>query len=165
LKCARVVNSPDQIPDEPGQTLVTTNHEVIRRWAQARSTAASSTSFEEKLADGRQSNFFRLESPGPAARRCAHRGVAVLAALSCVDHVIVFTENTPAALIEAIRPDLYVKGGDYHPDTVPEAPLVRRFGGDVQTLDYLPDRSTSAVIERIHSRAPVPRPSTIDATA
>jgi hypothetical protein len=59
--------------------------------------------------------------------------VAVLAALSCVDHVIVFDEDTPAALIEAIRPDLYVKGGDYHPDTVPEAPLVhpaRRRGAD-----------------------------------
>jgi D-beta-D-heptose 7-phosphate kinase/D-beta-D-heptose 1-phosphate adenosyltransferase len=106
----------------------------------------------------------RLKGPERPVNNTEDR-VAVLAALSCVDHVIVFTENTPAALIEAIRPDLYVKGGDYHPDTVPEAPLVRRFGGDVQTLDYLPDRSTSAVIERIRSRAPVPRLSTIDATA
>ena len=106
----------------------------------------------------------RLKGPERPVNNIEDR-VAVLTALSCVDHVIVFTENTPAALIEAIRPDLYVKGGGYHPDTVPEAPLVRRFGGDVQTLDYLPDRSTSAVIERIRSRAPVLRPSTIDATA
>jgi D-beta-D-heptose 7-phosphate kinase / D-beta-D-heptose 1-phosphate adenosyltransferase len=91
--------------------------------------------------------------------------VAVLAALSCVDHVIVFDEDTPAALIEAIRPDLYVKGGDYHPDTVPETPLVHWLGGEVRTLDYLPDRSMSAVIERIRSRAPVSRPSTIDTSA
>jgi D-beta-D-heptose 7-phosphate kinase/D-beta-D-heptose 1-phosphate adenosyltransferase len=88
---------------------------------------------------------------------------AVLAALSWVDYVVVFDEDSPAALIEAIRPDLYVKGGDYHPDTVPEAPLVRRLGGEVRTLTYLPDRSTSAVIERIRARAPLPRPSRIDA--
>jgi bifunctional ADP-heptose synthase (sugar kinase/adenylyltransferase) len=57
-------------------------------------------------------------------------------------------------LIEAVRPDVYVKGGDYPPDLVPEAPLVRRLGGDVRVLDYIPDRSTSALIERIRSRAP-----------
>lgn len=79
--------------------------------------------------------------------------VAVLAALSTVDYVVVFEEDSPAALIEAIRPDVYVKGGDYHPDMVPEAPLVRRLGGEVHTLGYLPDRSTSAIIERIRSRA------------
>jgi len=89
----------------------------------------------------------------------------VLAALSYVDHVIVFEEDAPVALIEAIRPDLYVKDGDYHPDTVPEAPLLRRLGGEVHTLDYLPDRSTSAVVERIRSRVPVPRSPTLDATA
>ncbi|MDG4790431.1 D-glycero-beta-D-manno-heptose 1-phosphate adenylyltransferase [Micromonospora sp. WMMD1102] len=77
--------------------------------------------------------------------------VAVLAALSCVDHVVVFEEDSPVALIEAIRPDVYVKGGDYPPDMVPEAPLVRRLGGQVRTLGYVPDRSTSAVIDRIRS--------------
>jgi D-beta-D-heptose 7-phosphate kinase / D-beta-D-heptose 1-phosphate adenosyltransferase len=79
--------------------------------------------------------------------------VAVLAALSTVDYVVVFEEDSPAALIEAICPDVYVKGGDYHPDMVPEAPLVRRLGGEVHTLGYLPDRSTSAIIERIRSSA------------
>ncbi|MDW5327647.1 D-glycero-beta-D-manno-heptose 1-phosphate adenylyltransferase [Plantactinospora sp. KLBMP9567] len=77
--------------------------------------------------------------------------VAVLAALSCVDHVVVFEEDSPSALIEAIRPDVYVKGGDYPPDMVPEAPLVRRLGGQVRTLGYVPDKSTSAVIDRIRS--------------
>ncbi|GAA3759831.1 hypothetical protein GCM10022225_51660 [Plantactinospora mayteni] len=79
--------------------------------------------------------------------------VAVLAALSCVDHVVVFEEDSPTALIEAVRPDVYVKGGDYPPDMVPEAPLVRRLGGQVRTLGYVPDKSTSAVIDRIRSRA------------
>ncbi|MEQ4303856.1 D-glycero-beta-D-manno-heptose 1-phosphate adenylyltransferase [Plantactinospora sp. B6F1] len=83
--------------------------------------------------------------------------VAVLAALSCVDHVVVFEEDSPTALIEAIRPDVYVKGGDYPPDMVPEAPLVRRLGGEVRTLGYVPDRSTSAVIERIRSHGDAAR--------
>jgi D-beta-D-heptose 7-phosphate kinase / D-beta-D-heptose 1-phosphate adenosyltransferase len=104
----------------------------------------------------------QLKGPERPVNRVEDR-IDVLAALSCVDYVVVFEENSPAALIEAIRPDLYVKGGDYHPDTVPEAPLVRRLGGEVRTLTYLPDRSTSAIIERIRSRSPLPKPSTIDA--
>ncbi|HEX5598668.1 MAG TPA: D-glycero-beta-D-manno-heptose 1-phosphate adenylyltransferase [Micromonosporaceae bacterium] len=77
----------------------------------------------------------------------------VLGALSCVDYVIVFEEDSPATLIEAVRPDVYVKGGDYPPEMVPEAPLVRRLGGEVRTLGFVPDRSTSAIIERIRAQA------------
>ncbi|MFC0528961.1 D-glycero-beta-D-manno-heptose 1-phosphate adenylyltransferase [Phytohabitans kaempferiae] len=77
--------------------------------------------------------------------------VAVLAALSCVDHVVVFDEDSPTELIELVRPDLYVKGGDYPPELVPEAELVRRLGGEVRTLGYVPDRSTSAIIDRIRA--------------
>ena len=83
--------------------------------------------------------------------------VAVLAALACVDHVVVFEEDSPAALIETVRPDVYVKGGDYPPEMVPEAPLVRRLGGQVRTLGYVPDRSTSAIIERIRAQATIGR--------
>jgi D-beta-D-heptose 7-phosphate kinase / D-beta-D-heptose 1-phosphate adenosyltransferase len=97
----------------------------------------------------------RLKGPERPVNGVADR-VAVLAALSCVDHVVVFEEDSPAALIEAIRPDVYVKGGDYPPELVPEAPLVRRLGGEVRTLGYVADRSTSAVIERIRARAPQP---------
>ncbi|MEV4626678.1 D-glycero-beta-D-manno-heptose 1-phosphate adenylyltransferase [Micromonospora sp. NPDC049523] len=89
--------------------------------------------------------------------------VAVLAALACVDHVVVFEEDSPAALIETVRPDVYVKGGDYPPEMVPEAPLVRRLGGQVRTLGYVPDRSTSAIIDRIRSQTVSGRsPATID---
>ncbi|MFC6018584.1 D-glycero-beta-D-manno-heptose 1-phosphate adenylyltransferase [Plantactinospora solaniradicis] len=88
--------------------------------------------------------------------------VAVLAALSCVDHVVIFEEDSPSALIEAVRPDLYVKGGDYPPEMVPEAPLVRRLGGEVRTLGYVPDRSTSAVIDRIRSHGDDRRPALSD---
>src|SRR6266540_2532139 len=83
--------------------------------------------------------------------------VSVLSALSCVDHVVVFHEDTPAALITEVRPDVYVKGGDYPPELIPEAPLVRQLGGEVRTLDYVPDKSTSKIIERIRStRTPTP---------
>jgi rfaE bifunctional protein nucleotidyltransferase chain/domain len=76
---------------------------------------------------------------------------AVLAALGCVDHVVVFDEDSPQRLLELVRPDVYVKGGDYRPELIPEAELVYRLGGEVRTLDYLPDRSTSAIIEKIRN--------------
>jgi D-beta-D-heptose 7-phosphate kinase / D-beta-D-heptose 1-phosphate adenosyltransferase len=99
----------------------------------------------------------RLKGPQRPVNSMQDR-VAVLAALSCVDAVVVFEEDSPAALIEAVRPDVYVKGGDYLPELVPEAPLVRRLGGEVRTLGYVADRSTSAIIDRIRARKPLPEP-------
>ncbi|MGE5594978.1 MAG: D-glycero-beta-D-manno-heptose 1-phosphate adenylyltransferase [Hyphomicrobiales bacterium] len=78
----------------------------------------------------------------------------VLAALSCVDHVVPFDEDTPVALIQLVRPDLYVKGGDYTEDTLPEAPLVRSLGGQVQILPFVEYRSTSSIIARIREEPP-----------
>jgi rfaE bifunctional protein nucleotidyltransferase chain/domain/rfaE bifunctional protein kinase chain/domain len=94
----------------------------------------------------------RLKGPDRPVNRAEDRA-AVLAALSCVDFVVVFDQDSPSELIEALRPDVYVKGGDYPPEMVPEAPLVRRLGGEVRILGYVPDRSTSAIIERIRGRA------------
>jgi D-beta-D-heptose 7-phosphate kinase / D-beta-D-heptose 1-phosphate adenosyltransferase len=94
----------------------------------------------------------RLKGPDRPVNPAADR-VAVLAALSCVDHVAVFDEDSPTALLEVVRPDVYVKGGDYRPELIPEAPLVRRLGGEVRVLDYLYDRSTSRIIERIRTGA------------
>ena len=73
----------------------------------------------------------------------------VLAALSCIDHIVPFSEDTPSRLIEAIRPDIFVKGGDYSRDTLPEAPLVEKLGGQVRILSYLEEFSTTSIIERI----------------
>lgn len=94
----------------------------------------------------------RLKGPDRPVNHVEDRTL-MLAALTCVDHVVVFDEDSPAGLIERLRPDVYVKGGDYRPDLLPEADLVERLGGQVRILDYVPDRSTSAVIERIRSRA------------
>ena len=85
--------------------------------------------------------------------------VQVLAALSCIDHIVPFDDDTPAALIAAIRPDVFVKGGDYTRDTLPEAPLVESLGGIVHLLPLVEDRSTTGIIERVRSSAPAPRAS------
>ncbi|MET0133382.1 MAG: D-glycero-beta-D-manno-heptose 1-phosphate adenylyltransferase [Kibdelosporangium sp.] len=76
---------------------------------------------------------------------------AVLAGLSCVDHVTQFSEDTPASLILLLEPDVYAKGGDYTPEMLPETPVVRSFGGQVHVLGYVSDHSTTAMIDRIRS--------------
>ncbi|MEU9510413.1 D-glycero-beta-D-manno-heptose 1-phosphate adenylyltransferase [Micromonospora sp. NPDC048170] len=101
----------------------------------------------------------RLKGPDRPVNPVEDR-IALLAALACVDHVVVFEEDSPAELIEIVRPDVYVKGGDYPPEMVPEAPLVRRLGGQVRTLGYVPDRSTSAIIDRIRAHGHEPQPDT-----
>ena len=72
---------------------------------------------------------------------------AVLRALSCVDAVVVFDDDTPEAVLERIRPDVWVKGGDYAVDELPEAAVVARWGGQVLILPTLPGRSTTSLIE------------------
>jgi D-beta-D-heptose 7-phosphate kinase / D-beta-D-heptose 1-phosphate adenosyltransferase len=67
----------------------------------------------------------------------------VLRGLRAVDEVIVFDEDTPEAVIARLRPDVWVKGGDYNADALPEAALVRSWGGEVITVPYLDGRSTS----------------------
>jgi D-beta-D-heptose 7-phosphate kinase / D-beta-D-heptose 1-phosphate adenosyltransferase len=77
--------------------------------------------------------------------------IQVLTALSCVDYMIAFDEDTPMHIIEAIRPDVYVKGGDYTRETLPEVPLVEALGGVVEILPYLPEHSTTSMIQRIRA--------------
>jgi D-beta-D-heptose 7-phosphate kinase / D-beta-D-heptose 1-phosphate adenosyltransferase len=87
----------------------------------------------------------------------------VLAALSCVDHLIAFEEETPIQLIRALRPDVFVKGGDYTRASLPEAPVVEQLGGVVHILPYLADQSTTSIIERIHGLASGAHISQLDA--
>jgi len=94
----------------------------------------------------------RLKGPTRPINRAADRA-QVLAALSCVDHIVEFAEDTPARLIELARPDIYVKGGDYSLATLPEAPLVASFGGEVSFLPYLDDFSTTGILARIGARS------------
>jgi D-beta-D-heptose 7-phosphate kinase/D-beta-D-heptose 1-phosphate adenosyltransferase len=80
------------------------------------------------------------------------RRMAVLAGLESVDWVIPFSEDTPERLIEEIRPDLLVKGGDYRPEQVAGFACVTRNGGEVVVLGYEDGCSTSAMIEAIRRR-------------
>jgi D-beta-D-heptose 7-phosphate kinase / D-beta-D-heptose 1-phosphate adenosyltransferase len=70
----------------------------------------------------------------------------LLAALACVDAVAVFDEDDPQALIARLRPDVWVKGGDYAADDLPEAPLVRSWGGEVVAVPYHAGRSSTRLL-------------------
>ena len=96
----------------------------------------------------------RLKGPNRPINSLDDR-VQLLAAMSCVDHVVVFDGDTAAAVIALLKPDLFVKGGDYTLDMLPEAPLVERLGGRVQILPYVEDRSTTAIVERIRANSPI----------
>lgn len=98
------------------------------------------------------SSVRQLKGPDRPINPLADRA-AVLAGLSCVDHIIPFGSTTPDDLIRAIRPDIFVKGGDYTLETLPEAGLVGELGGQVMLLPLVKDHSTSRVIEEIASVA------------
>ena len=74
---------------------------------------------------------------------------ALLAALSCVSMVTDFDEDTPQALIEQLRPDVIVKGGDYDMNTLPETASVRSWGGRAVAIPFEFQRSTTALIGKI----------------
>lgn len=77
----------------------------------------------------------------------------LLAAFECVDYVSLFDEDTPVELIQALRPDVHVKGGDYRPDDLPEAKVVRSYGGQVKIISFsitdTEGRSTTNVINKM----------------
>jgi D-glycero-beta-D-manno-heptose 1-phosphate adenylyltransferase len=76
---------------------------------------------------------------------------ALLAALASVDMAVLFTEQTPVHLIEKIRPDIYVKGGDYEIDTLAETKLVKTWGGKAIAIPFLYERSTTTLLGKIRS--------------
>lgn len=76
----------------------------------------------------------------------------ILSQLGCVDGVSLFDEDTPLNLISAIVPDILVKGADYSIDAIVGKDVVEQAGGRVQTIEFVPDRSTSNIVETIVSR-------------
>lgn len=73
----------------------------------------------------------------------------LLAALEPVTAVIIFDEDTADNLLLNLKPEIYVKGGDYAHKMLPERPTVESYGGRIVLIDYLPDHSTSDLIARI----------------
>jgi rfaE bifunctional protein nucleotidyltransferase chain/domain len=76
----------------------------------------------------------------------------VLAGLAAVDYVVIFEEDTPLELIRAVVPDVLVKGADWKVENVVGKDVVEAAGGKVQTIEFVPDRSTTGIIERIERR-------------
>lgn len=90
----------------------------------------------------------------------AEERAELLAALACVDHVVLFSEPTATRLVAALEPDVYVKGGDYSAGSnapggkpLPEAEAARATGGEVVIVPFVPGRSTTGLIERIQRQA------------
>jgi D-beta-D-heptose 7-phosphate kinase/D-beta-D-heptose 1-phosphate adenosyltransferase len=135
---------------ELGQTIAFTNgcfdllhpgH--VRLLNQARATA-------DRLVVGLNSDLSvrRLKGPGRPVQSETARAT-VLASLKAVDAVVIFPQDTPLELIDALGPDVLIKGADYTLDTVVGADLVRARGGRVVLVDLVPAHSTTGTIERI----------------
>ena len=99
-----------------------------------------------------------LKGPGrpilPAAARAE-----LLAAMRCVDYVIVFSEPTVERLLTALRPDVHCKGTDYTVDTVPEREVVRRYGGRIAIVGDPKHHATRDLLARVARVDPPPGPS------
>jgi len=78
----------------------------------------------------------------------------VLSGLSSVDHVLSFAEDTASSLVSFLKPDVYVKGGDYSRENLPEARVVEAYGGRVELIPTIPGKSTSTIIEKIQMQSP-----------
>lgn len=93
----------------------------------------------------------RLKGEGRPVNRELDRAF-VLAGLACVDAVTLFDEDTPAALIDALVPDVLVKGGDYTPDAVVGRETVEAAGGRLVIIPFVHGHSTTSVLERLQQR-------------
>jgi D-beta-D-heptose 7-phosphate kinase/D-beta-D-heptose 1-phosphate adenosyltransferase len=83
----------------------------------------------------------------------------ILEALACVDAVAIFDEDTPAAIVEAVQPDVIVKGADWAEDAIVGRETVEARGGRVVRMPVEQDWSTSAIVDRIRSARPSSRPA------
>lgn len=90
------------------------------------------------------------KGPGRPVNTAADRA-EVVAALRAVDAVVIFDEPDPRALIAALRPEVHVKGGDYAPDDLTEAELVRSYGGEIRIVPLIPGVSTTETLRRLEA--------------
>jgi rfaE bifunctional protein nucleotidyltransferase chain/domain len=92
----------------------------------------------------------RLKGPGRPVLRLEERA-EVLAALAAVDHLVVFDDDTPEALIAALAPDVLVKGADWASEDIVGHDVVLARGGHVERVELVPSVSTSEIIRRIRN--------------
>ena len=73
----------------------------------------------------------------------------VIAGLAAVDFIVLFNEQTAETIVAVIQPDIYVKGGDYRIDQLPEAAIVNQYGGKIIIIPEVPGRSSTNIIQKI----------------
>lgn len=73
----------------------------------------------------------------------------ILCALSCVDYVVLFDEDSPRNLLDEIKPDVYTKGADYNMETLPEADIMVKNGTKVEFISFVEGKSTTNTIEKM----------------
>lgn len=83
---------------------------------------------------------------------CEDERAHILAALDCIDYVVLFDEDTPLELITALKPHILAKGGDYTPEAVVGKDVVEAYGGRVELVSFVDGKSTTNIIERILER-------------
>ncbi len=93
----------------------------------------------------------RLKGKGRPVQAARDRAY-LLASLACVSFVVVFTEDTPAALIEQVVPHVLVKGEDWKGKEIVGSDFVRSRGGSVRTMRFLPGRSTTSILRRAQGK-------------
>ncbi|MEX0813561.1 MAG: D-glycero-beta-D-manno-heptose 1-phosphate adenylyltransferase [Chitinophagales bacterium] len=117
------------------------------------STIAQAADFGDRLVLGlnSDSSVKRLKGESRPLQNEQNRAI-LLAAMHCVDAVVVFEEDTPEDLIKFILPDVLVKGGDYKPEEVVGADIVLKNGGEIKLAEFLPGFSSSGLIEQINRK-------------
>ncbi|MGQ9896066.1 MAG: D-glycero-beta-D-manno-heptose 1-phosphate adenylyltransferase [Acidobacteriota bacterium] len=98
-----------------------------------------------------------LKGPGRPVMPDTERA-EILAALACVDAVVIFHERTVETLLRTLRPEVHAKGTDYCPETVPERDIVRAYGGQIAIVGDPKDHSTSALLKHLLTRPPSDEP-------
>ena len=76
----------------------------------------------------------------------------ILCALSCVDYVVLFDEDSPRDLLNEIKPDLHTKGADYTVETLPEADIILKNGGKIEFIEFVEGKSTTKMISAIKNK-------------
>ncbi|MGV8125497.1 MAG: D-glycero-beta-D-manno-heptose 1-phosphate adenylyltransferase [Candidatus Xenobiia bacterium LiM19] len=90
----------------------------------------------------------RLKGPSRPVVNEAERA-EVIAALEAVDYVVIFSEDTPVELIGELKPDIHVKGGDYDINSIPEASVIKSYGGVLYSFTLVEGHSTTEIIRKI----------------
>ena len=76
----------------------------------------------------------------------------ILCALSCVDYVVLFDEDSPRNLLDEIKPDVYTKGADYTMETLPEADIMRKNNTRVEFISFVEGKSTTNIINKVNNK-------------